>query len=124
MNMKKKDFVTLILSTIGGILFALGMCMALLPEWGAMRQGIVIGVVGAVVLLAMVPVRRRMDGKPAVVFSGKAIGTTLLGIAGAIALGVGMCMTMIWNMMIPGIAVGIVGIVLLLCLIPVIKGLQ
>lgn len=124
MNMKKKDFVTLILSTIGGILFALGMCMALLPEWGAMRQGIVIGVVGAVVLLAMVPVRRRMDGKPAIVFSGKAIGTTLLGIAGAIALGVGMCMTMIWNMMIPGIAVGIVGIVLLLCLIPVIKGLQ
>lgn len=122
--MKKKDFVTLILSTIGGILFALGMCMALLPEWGAMRQGIVIGVVGAVVLLAMVPVRRRMDGKPAIVFSGKAIGTTLLGIAGTIALGVGMCMTMIWNMMIPGIAVGIVGIVLLLCLIPVIKGLQ
>lgn len=122
--MKKKDFVTLILSTIGGILFALGMCMALLPEWGAMRQGIVIGVVGAVVLLAMVPVRRRMDGKPAIVFSGKAIGTTLLGIAGAIALGVGMCMTMIWDMMIPGIAVGIVGIVLLLCLIPVIKGLK
>lgn len=122
--MKKKDFATLILSTIGGILFALGMCMALLPEWGAMRQGIVIGVVGAVVLLAMVPVRRRMDGKPAIVFSGKAIGTTLLGIAGAIALGVGMCMTMIWDMMIPGIAVGIVGIVLLLCLIPVIKGLK
>ena len=27
--MKKKNFVTLILSTIGGILFALGMCMAL-----------------------------------------------------------------------------------------------
>ena len=122
--MKKKDFVTLILSTIGGILFALGMCMALLPEWGAMRQGIVIGVVGAVVLLAMVPVRRRMDGKPAIVFNGKAIGTTLLGIAGAIVLGVGMCMTMIWNMMVPGIAVGIVGIVLLLCLIPVIKGLK
>ena len=122
--MKKKDFVTLILSTVGGILFALGTCMALLPEWGAMNQGIVIGVVGAVVLLAMVPVRRRMDGKPAIVFSGKAIGTTLLGIAGAIALGVGMCMTMIWNMMLPGIAVGIVGIVLLLCLIPVIKGLQ
>jgi hypothetical protein len=33
-------------------------------------------------------------------------------------------MTMIWNMMIPGIIVGIVGIVLLLCLIPVIKGLK
>lgn len=122
--MKKKDFVTLIMSTIGGILFALGMCMALLPEWGVLNQGIVIGVVGAVILLAMLLVRRKMDGKPAIVFNARAIGVTLLGVIGAIVLGVGMCMTMIWNMMIPGIAVGIVGIVLLLCLIPVIKGLQ
>ncbi len=122
--MKKKDFVTLIMSTVGGILFALGMCMALLPEWGAMIQGIVIGVIGAVVLLAMVFVRRKMDGKPAIVLNGKAIGTTLLGVVGAIVFGVGMCMTMIWNMMISGIIVGIVGIVMLLCLIPVIKGLK
>lgn len=122
--MKKKDFVTLIMSAIGGILFALGMCMALLPEWGAMTQGIVIGIVGAVILLAMVLVRRKMDGKPAIVFNGKVVGTTLLGIAGAIVLGVGMCMTVIWNMMVSGIIVGIIGIVLLLCLIPVIKGLK
>lgn len=122
--MKKKDFVTLIMSTVGGILFALGMCMALLPEWNSMLQGIVIGVVGAVVLLAMVLVRRKMDGKPAIVFNGKTIATTLLGIVGAIVFGIGMCMTMIWNMMITGIIVGIVGIVLLLCLIPVIKGLK
>ena len=122
--MKKKDFVTLIMSTVGGILFALGMCMALIPEWGAMRPGIVVGAVGAVVLLAMVLVRRKMSGKPAIVFNGKAIGTTLLGVAGAIILGVGMCMTMIWGMMVPGIIVGIVGIVALLCLIPVVKGLK
>ena len=122
--MKKKDFVTLIMSTVGGILFALGMCMALIPEWGAMRPGIVVGAVGAVVLLAMVLVRRKMSGKPAIVFNGKAIGITLLGVAGAIILGVGMCITMIWNMMIPGIIVGIVGIVAMLCLIPVVKGLK
>ena len=122
--MKKKDFVTLIMSTVGGILFALGMCMGLLPEWNALNQGIVIGVIGAVILLAMVPVRRKMDGKPAIVFNARAIGTTLLGTAGAIVFGVGMCMTMIWNMMVSGIIVGIVGIVLLLCLIPVIKGLK
>ena len=36
--MQKKDFVTLILSTVGGILFALGMCMALIPEWGAFMR--------------------------------------------------------------------------------------
>jgi uncharacterized membrane protein YeaQ/YmgE (transglycosylase-associated protein family) len=122
--MKKKDFVTLIMSTVGGILFALGMCMGLIPEWNALIQGIIIGIIGAVILLAMVMVRRKMSGKPAIVLNGKAIGTTLLGVVGAIVLGVGMCMTMIWNMMIPGIIVGIVGIVLLLCLIPVIKGLK
>lgn len=122
--MQKKNFVTLIMSTVGGILFALGMCMALLPEWGAMMPGIVTGVGGAVILLAMVLVRRKMDGKPAIVLNGKAIGTALLGIAGAIVLGVGMCMTMVWNMMILGIIVGIVGIIALICLIPVIKGLK
>lgn len=122
--MKKKDFVTLIMSTIGGILFALGMCMALMPEWEVLNQGIIIGVVGAVILLAMLLVRRKMDGKPAIVFNGRAVGITLLGVIGAVVLGVGMCMTMVWNMMIPGIIVGIVGIVLLLCLIPVVKGLE
>ena len=122
--MKKKDFVTLILSTISGILFALGMCMALLPEWGVLNQGIVIGVVGVVILMAMLLVRRKMDGKPAIVLNARAIGITLLGVIGAIVLGVGMCMTMIWNMMVLGIIVGIVGIMLLLCLIPVVKGLE
>lgn len=122
--MKKKDFVTLIMSVIGGILFALGMCMGLVPEMGSLTSGIVIGVVGLVILLAMVFIRRKMDGKPAIVFNGKAVGITLIGIIGAIVLGVGMCMTMMWNMMVPGIIVGIVGIILLLCLIPVTKGLK
>ena len=122
--MKKKNFITLIMSTVGGLLFALGMCMGLIPEWNTFWQGIVIGVVGAVILLAMVFVRRKMEGKPAIVLNGKAIGTTLLGVFGAIVFGVGMCMVMVWDMLVWGIIVGIVGIILLLCLIPVIKGLK
>lgn len=122
--MKKKDFVTLILSTIGGILFALGMCMALVPELGSMSAGVVLGVVGLVVLLAMVIVRRKMSGKPAIVFNGKIIGITLFSVAGAIILGVGMCMVMIWDMMAIGVIVGIIGILALLCLIPICKGLK
>lgn len=122
--MKKKNFVTLIMSTVGGILFALGMCMGLIPEWDALKQGVVLGVLGAAILLAMVLVRRKMDVKPMIVLNGKTIGTTLLGALGAIVFGVGMCMTMIWDMLAPGIIVGIVGIVLLLCMIPVIKGLK
>lgn len=122
--MKKKDFVTLMMSVVGGILFALGMCMALLPEWGAMTQGIVIGAVGLLVLVVMVVVRRKMDGKPAIVFSGKTIAATLYGIFATAVFGTGMCMVLVWEMMIPGIVVGLVGIVLLLCLIPICKGLQ
>ena len=123
--MLKKNFVSLIFATVGGILFALGMCMALLPAWGAFRQGVVLGAAGLAVLLIMVLVRRRMEGKPVVVVpSVRTVGIVLLGVVGALALGVGMCMTMIWGMMAGGIAVGIVGIVLLLCLIPAVKGLK
>jgi hypothetical protein len=97
---------------VGGILFALGMCMGLIPEWNALTQGIIIGVIGAVILLAMVLVRRKMSGKPAIVLNGKAIGTTLLGVVGAIVLGVGMCCTMVWagKWFVPGIVVGIIGL--------------
>ena len=122
--MKKRNFVAMILGTIGGILFALGMCMALIPEWNAFNQGVVLGVIGAMVLLIMVLVWRKMENKSPVKLSGKMIGTVLLGIVGALVLGVGMCLTMIWSNMIIGIVVGIVGIVLLLCLIPLTKGLK
>ena len=122
--MKKKNFVSMIMGTVGGILFAIGMCMCLLPQWNAFNQGIVMGAAGAVILLAMLIVRRRMEGKPAVKLNGKAVGTILFGIVGALALGVGMCMVMVWNTLIQGILVGLVGIVLLLCLIPIVKGLE
>ena len=123
--MSKKNFVSLIFATVGGILFALGMCMALLPAWDAFQQGVVLGAAGLAVLLIMALVRRKMAGKPVIVApTARTVGTVLLGVAGALALGVGMCMTMVWNMMTGGIAVGIVGIVLLLCLIPAVKGLK
>ena len=85
--MKKSTFVAMILGTIGGILFALGMCMALIPEWNAFRPGVVMGVIGAVVLLIMVLVWRKMENKNPIRPSGKMIGTVLLGIIGALLLG-------------------------------------
>lgn len=114
----------MILGTVGGILFALGMCMALIPEWNAFRPGVIMGVIGAAVLLIMVIVWRRMENKAPVRPSGKTIGATLMGIAGALLLGVGMCLTMVWSHMVVGILVGIAGIVVLLCLIPFVKGLK
>lgn len=122
--MRKSTFVAMILGTIGGILFALGMCMALIPEWNAFRPGVIMGVAGVVVLLIMVCVWRKMENKAPIRLSGKAIGATLIGIVGALLLGVGMCLTMVWSNMVMGIIIGIAGIVVLLCLIPFIKGLQ
>ena len=122
--MKKSNFTALVLGTVGVVFFALGMCMALIPEWNAFNQGVVLGVIGAMVLLIMVLVWRKMENKSPVKLSGKMIGTVLLCIVGALVLGVGMCLTMIWSNMIIGIVVGIVGIVLLLCLIPLTKGLK
>lgn len=122
--MKKSTFTAMILGTIGGILFALGMCMALIPEWNAFRPGIVMGVIGAAILLAMVLIWRKMENKEPVKLSGKTIGAVLIGIVGALLLGVGMCLTMVWSNMVVGIIVGIAGIVVLLCLIPFVKGLK
>lgn len=65
-----------------------------------------IKLVGIVVLLLMLMVRRKMDGKPAIEFNGKAIATTLYGVFSTAVFGMGMCMVMVWDMMIWGIVVG------------------
>ena len=122
--MKKSTFVAMILGIIGGILFALGMCMALIEEWNPFNQGVILGVVGAVILLIMVLVWRKMENKAPIKISGKTIVATLIGIIGALLLGVGMCLTMVWSNMITGVIIGIVGIVVLLSLIPFVKGLK
>ncbi|MCM1270363.1 MAG: hypothetical protein NC247_07050 [Ruminococcus flavefaciens] len=123
--MKKENFVTLVMSTIGGLIFALGMCMALLPEWEAFTPGVVCGAIGVVVLLAMVIVRRKMTNAPAIKVNGRTVGIVIYGVISTIVFGVAMCMTMVWEgLMIPGIIVGIVGIALLLGLIPMIKGIK
>lgn len=122
--MKKSTFVLMILGTIGVILFSLGMCMTLIPEWNAFKPGVVMGVAGVIVLLIMVAVWRKMENKEPIKLSNKTIGATLIGILGSLLLGVGMCLTMVWSHMVTGIIVGIVGIVVLLCLIPFIKGLK
>lgn len=123
--MKKENFVTLIMGTIGGIIFALGMCMCLILDWNSFTQGVITGAAGLAVLLVMLIVRRKMQGKPAVVLNARAVGTIILGILGTLIFGIGMCMTMVWEgMLITGIAVGTVGIIMLICLIPVCKGIQ
>ena len=122
--MKKSSFVAMILGTVGGVLFALGMCMALIPEWDAFKPGLVFGCVG--LLLGIIPliVWRKMEHKAPIKVSGKTILMIVVGILGALALGVGMCFCMVWGKMVLGVVIGLVGIVLLLCLVPLMKGIK
>lgn len=122
--MKKSSFVALILGTIGCVFFALGMCMCLIQEWGVARQGIVCGVAGLAILLADLLIWRKMEGKAPIVISPRTLGLAALGVVGALLLGVGMCLSMVFGKMVAGIVVGLIGIVALLMLIPLAKGLK
>ncbi len=122
--MKKSSFVAMVLGTISGTFFALGMCMALIPEWNAFKPGIIFGSIGLALCLVTVIVWRKMEHKTPIKLSGKSILSIAVGILGALLLGVGMCFCMVWNKMILGIVIGIIGIVALLSLIPLIKGIN
>ena len=123
--MTKKNFLFLVLTVVGGLLFALGMCMCLLPQWNAFKPGVAVTALGALALLAIGLVRWIMAGKPMVRVDWNQIGKTTYCIMAALVLGTGMAMIMAFEgLMIPGMLVGIVGIVLMLGIIPVLKGLK
>lgn len=122
--MKKSSFVAMMLGTVSGVLFALGMCMALLPEWNALNQGIAFGLIGIVFGLITLIVWRRMKHKPPIKWNAKIIGITIYTVMGALVLGAGMCFCMVWGNIVLGTIIGLVGILLLLMLIPIIKGIK
>ncbi|MBQ2698568.1 MAG: hypothetical protein IJF62_01365 [Firmicutes bacterium] len=122
--MKKADFVSLILGTVGLLLFSFGMCMGLIAEWGMLKQGIIVGVAGLIVLGVMVVVRRNMLGLPPIHIDGGMVLKLLFGLLGACVFGFGMCLVLVWGKMMQGIIVGIIGMVLLVCLIPMCMGIR
>lgn len=122
--MKKSSFVAMVLGTVSAVLFALGMCMALIPEWNAFRPGIIFGSVGLFIALITLIVWRRMEHKEPIRISGKTVLTVIIGVVGALALGIGMCFSMVWGKMVMGVIIGLIGIVVLLCLIPLTKGIK
>jgi len=122
--MKKSNFVAMILGTVSGLLFALGMCMALLPEWNAFKEGIVFGTVGIVLGIITLLIWRKMENKAPIKLNKKHILYGLLAILGVLLLGVGMCFCLVWDKIAIGAVIGIVGIVVLISLIPIIKGIK
>ena len=123
--MEKKNFVALVLGVIGGLLFGIGMCMCLLPEWNMFTPGVVVTAIGFVLLVALVIVYRKMSGAKPIKVNWKIVGKVVYGVISSLVLGGGMALIMtVEGMMLPGIVLGIVGIVMLLFLIPMCLGFK
>ena len=61
--MKKDTLLEIILGTVGGLIFAVGMCMALVTEGDMLVPGIVVGIIGFIILLCIIPVYRKSHPK-------------------------------------------------------------
>lgn len=122
--MKKSSFIALILGTVSGVLFAPGMCMALLPEWDAFQEGVIFGGVGIVLGLVTALVWCKMEGKTLPKLNGKNLFRIVYAVVSALVLGVGMCMCLVWQQIVWGTLVGLLGIVMLIALVPMIKGIK
>lgn len=122
--MKRNHFITLVVCVIAGLVFSLGMCMCLLPEWNSFTLGVVLTAIGGVALLVMGAIAYIKNAKNKKTINWKMVGKIAYGVVAALILGLGMCMIMVWNLMLWGIVVGIVGLVMLLFLIPMFLGLK
>ena len=122
--MKKSNFIALILGTVSGVLFELGMCMALLPEWNAFTQGIIFGATGLVLGIITFIIWWKMENKKFPKLSIRTVLLTLYTIISILALGFGMCLCLVWENIILGTVIGLIGIVMLIALIPMTKGIK
>jgi len=122
--MKKSNFINLLVLVVSGLIFSLGMCMCLLPEWNSFTLGVVLTSVGGVVLLTYGIIYLVKTIKNSNPINWVLVGKISFGVIGALVLGLGMSMIMVWKLMLWGIVVGVVGIIMLLCLIPMFLGLK
>lgn len=115
--MKKETLLEIILGTTGGLIFAIGMCMCLLPEWNLFTQGVVVSIIGFIVLLCIIPIyRKEHPRKPHGPINWGIVLTFIIGIAGSLIMGFGMSKVMVGEAtqtdMIVGIITGVVGLMI------------
>ena len=122
--MKKSSFAALILGTVSGVLFALGMCMALLPEWNAFTPGVIFIGVGIVLGINTLVLWCRLENKKMPKMNGKNVLRTLYTVLSVLVLGIGMSLCLVGQQIVWGTLVGLLGMVMLIALIPMIKGIK
>ncbi len=114
--MEKKTLVAICMAVPGGILFSIGMVLALMTEWGMLIAGIIMGVIGLAILLLIIPIYRRLAGYPKMEFNSAVVSAYIFGALFALILGVGMALIMVptpaltWQIVL-GMIIGVVGLV-------------
>ena len=96
--MKKETLLEIILGTIGGLVFAIGMCMGLIPEWDMLGTGIVVGIIGFIILLCIILVHRKSHPRKERQRKETDWGlvlTWIIGVVGALIMGFGMSKIMV-----------------------------
>ena len=119
--MKKETLIEIILATIGGLVFAIGMCMCLIPEWDLFIVGVVVAIIGFIILLCIIPIYRKEH--PRQINNKKPnlglILTLVLGVIGSLIMGFGMSKIMVGSPnkmdIIIGMITGVIG--LLICVL-------
>lgn len=115
--MKRETLLEIILGTIGGLVFSIGMCMCLIPEWNAFTAGVIIAIVGFIILLGIIPIYRSTHPKKL----SKPIDWALLtpwivGVIGSLIMGFGMSRIMVGDAstadMVVGLITGVVGLII------------
>ena len=122
--MKKETLLEIILGTIGGLTFAIGMCMCLLPEWDLFTPGVVVSIVGFIILLCIIPVyRKEHPRKSRGPVNWGIVLTFIVGVVGSLIMGFGMSKVMVGEAsqtdMIVGIITGVVGLIICVLNYPV-----
>ena len=115
--MKKDTLLEIILGTIGGLIFSLGMCMCLVTEWNMFKPGVIVGIVGFIILLCIIPVYRKSHPKKEHGPIDVGLVTTwVVGVVGALIMGFGMSKILVGTAstadMIVGLITGVVGLVI------------
>lgn len=115
--MKKETLLEITLGTIGGIIFAIGISMCLIPEWDLLINGCIVSIIGFIILLGIIPIYRsnhpkKVRKKP---INFKIVIAWIIGIIGALVMGYGMSRIMIATPtksdMIFGMIFGVVGLI-------------
>ena len=118
--MKRDTLIEIILGTVGGLVFAIGMCMCLMPEWNLFKAGVITAIIGFVLLLCIIPIYRKEHPKKSRgPINWELITVFGIGIIGLLLMGFGMSKIMVGipetTDMIVGLITGVIG--LLICVL-------